>query len=87
LDRLKTSFGITEDIFDSYAEFKQLCIKNKKNIVHYVERAQIVYNNITEAKKSERRTFTNLDIARINDRFVHAFYCGLPSDIRTLVEK
>jgi len=46
-----------------------------------------VYNNIIEAEKNERGSFKNSDVARINDRFVHALYCGLPSDIRTLVEK
>jgi len=52
----------------------------------YIDGAQIVYNNI-EAEKSERGSLTNSDIAKINDRFMHAFYYGLPSDIRTLAEK
>jgi len=87
MDRLKTSFGITEDVFDSYAELEKLWVKNRGNVVNYIDRAQIVYNNIIEAEKSEREPLTNLDVARINDRFVHTFYCGLSSDIRTLVEK
>jgi len=75
---LKTSFKITGDTFDSYAELKKLCVKNREN-VNYIDRAQIVYNNIIEFEKSERRPFINADIARINDRFVHAFYFGLLS--------
>jgi len=30
---------------------------------------------------------TNSDIARINDRFMHTFYCGLLNDIQTLAGK
>jgi len=46
-----------------------------------------VYNNNIEAIESywEEQKGTNADIARINDRFVYAFYCGLPSDNRTLL--
>jgi len=61
-------------------------VENREN-VDYINRAQIAYNNIIEAEKSERGLLTNSDIARINDRFVHAFYSGLPSDIRTLIKK
>jgi len=46
-----------------------------------------VYNNIIEAEKSQRRSLTNADTARINDRLMHAFYYGLPSDIGILVGK
>jgi len=45
---LKTSFGITGDIFDSYAELKKLSIENRENVVDYINRAQIVYNNVIE---------------------------------------
>jgi len=45
--------------------------------VDCIDGAQIVYNNIIEAEKSERGPFTNSDIAKINDRFMHAFYYGL----------
>jgi len=76
---LKTSFKITGDTFDFYAELKKLCVKNRENVVNYINRAQIVYNNIIEFEKNERRPFTNANIARINDRFVHAFYFGLLS--------
>jgi len=31
MDRLKISFGITGNIFDSYAELKKLCVKNQEN--------------------------------------------------------
>jgi len=54
MERLKTSFEITGDIFDSYAELKKLCVKNRRNVLHYIDRAQTVYNNIIEAEKSER---------------------------------
>jgi len=77
MDRLKTSSGITGHIFDSYAEFKKLCIKNRENVVDYIDKAQIVYGNIIEVEKSESGALINSDIARINDRFVHVFYCGL----------
>jgi len=46
-----------------------------------------MYNNIIDVEKSEREPLTHTDIARINDRFMYAFYCGLPSDIWTLVGK
>jgi len=35
-----------------------------------------MHNNIIEAEKNEREPLINENIARINDRFVHAFYCG-----------
>jgi len=54
MNRLKTSFGITGDIFDSYAELKKLCIKNQENLVYYINKAQTMYDNIIEAEKSER---------------------------------
>jgi len=47
----------------------------------------MVYNNVIETEKSEKEPLTNSDIARINNRFVHAFCCGLPSGIRILIEK
>jgi len=34
-DRLKTSFGITGDIFDFYAKLKKLCVKDRENVVEY----------------------------------------------------
>jgi len=46
-------------------------VKNWKNVINYIDRAQIVYNNIIEAEKSERISFMNSDIARINHR--HAY--------------
>jgi len=46
MNRLKTTFGIMGDIFDSYAELKKLCVKNRENAVDYIDKAQIVYNNI-----------------------------------------
>jgi len=41
MDQLKTSFDIMRDIFDSYAELKKLCVKNRKNVVDYIGRARI----------------------------------------------
>jgi len=54
MEHLKTSFEITGDIFDSYAKLKKLCVKNRRNILHYIDKAQTVYNNIIETEKSER---------------------------------
>jgi len=62
IDRLKISFGITEDIFDSYAEFKKLCIKDRENVVDYIDRVEIMYDNIIEAEKSERGSLSNSDV-------------------------
>jgi len=47
-----------------------------------------VYNNIIEAQKRLREPLRppNVDIARINERYVHPFYSVLSSDIRTLRE-
>jgi len=39
MHRLKTSFGITGDIFDSHAKLKKLCVKNQENIIDYIDRA------------------------------------------------
>jgi len=86
MDRLKTSFRITGDIFDFYTELRQFCIKNRKNVVDYINRDQTVYNNIIEAERSMRGRLTNADITRINNQFVHSFYSELPN-IWTLVEK
>jgi len=46
MNRLKTSFRITGDIFDFYTELRQFCIKNRENIVDYINRDQTVYNSI-----------------------------------------
>jgi len=62
IDRLKISFGITKDIFDSYAEFKKLCIKDRENVVDYIDRVEIMYDNIIEAEKSERGSLSNSDV-------------------------
>jgi len=51
IDRLKISFGIIGDIFYSYAELK-LFVKNREN-VNYIDKAQIVYNDIIESEKRE----------------------------------
>jgi len=64
------------DTFDFYAELKELCVKNWENIVDYIDKVQIMHNNIIEAEKNEKEPLINENIARINDRFVHAFYCG-----------
>jgi len=45
IDRLKTLFGIERgDIFDSYAELKhfKLCVKNRENVVDYIDSSRIV---------------------------------------------
>jgi len=44
-----------------------------------------MYDNIIEAEKSG--SLTDSDIAKMNGRFIHVFYCGLLSDIQTLIEK
>jgi len=41
------------DIFYSYAELKKIYLKNRENIVDYINRVQTMYNNIIEAEKSE----------------------------------
>jgi len=50
-------------------------------------RAQSVYSNIIEAEKSLRRSLTNADIARINERFLRSYYSGLSRDIWTLIRE
>jgi len=51
-----------------------------------IDRVQTIYSNIIEAQKRLREPLRppNVDIARINERFVHSFYSGLLNDIRTL---
>jgi len=61
MDLLKNFFEITRDIFYFYAEFKKLCIKDRENIVDYIDRSQIVYDNIVKAEKSERGLLTSSD--------------------------
>jgi len=68
MDLLKNFFEITGDIFYFYAELKKLCVKDRENIVHYIDRPQIVYNNIVKAEKrkeaiekSERGLLTSSD--------------------------
>jgi len=51
LNRLKKSFGIVGDIFDSYAELKKLGMGNQEKLVSYIDH-QTVYNQIIEAEKS-----------------------------------
>jgi len=68
-------------------DLKKLYVKNRENIVNYIDRTQID-NNIIEAQKSKRGSFTDSHVTRINSRILHAFYYGLSSvHIRTLVEK
>jgi len=69
------NFEITGDIFYSYAELKKLWVENRENVVYYINRAKIVYNNITEAEKSKKGRLTDSDVVRINGRFVHVIYC------------
>jgi len=81
------SFGIMGDIYDSYAELKKLCMRNQEELVNYIDRAQTVYNQIIEAKKSSEGSPTDVEIIKLNKRFTHAFYCGLRGDIRSIIEK
>jgi hypothetical protein len=78
-------FGIIRDICNCYAELKKLSAERRQSISDYIGTAQILYDNIIEAEKNEKQSLTN--ISRINCRFINEFYYGLPSDIRTLVEK
>jgi len=75
-----------EDIFNSYAELGQLCMRNREGVIDYIDRVRTMYSNIIEAQKRLREPLRppNVDIARINERFVHSFYSGLSSVIRTL---
>ncbi|KAH0947135.1 hypothetical protein HN011_005607 [Eciton burchellii] len=86
-DRLLMSFGTIRDICDCYAELKKLSAGRRESIDDYIGRAQILYDNIIQAEKNEKQSLTNSDISRINFRFIDEFYYGIPSDIRTLVEK
>jgi len=81
------SFGIIRDTCDCYAELKKLSAGRRESIDDYIGRAQILYDNIIQAEKNEKQSLTNSDISRINCRFIDEFYYGIPSDIRTLVEK
>jgi len=74
-------------IYDSYAELGKLCMRNQEELVNYIDRIQTVYNQIIEAERSLGEPLTDVEITKINKRFTHAFYCGLSSDIGTIVEK
>jgi len=87
LDYLRNSFGIMGNISNSYIELGQLCMRNWEDIIDYIDRVQTMYSNIIEAQKTLREPLRpNVDIARINERYVHSFYSVLSSDIRTLRE-
>jgi len=73
------------DISNSYAELGQLCMRNRKGVIDYIDKVQTVFSNIIEAQM-RLRDHQNVDIARINERYVHLFYSVLSSDIRTLRE-
>jgi len=87
LNRLKKSFGIVGDIYNSHAELKKLCMRNQEKLVNYIDRAQTVYNLIIEAEKTSRGPLTDAEITKLNKRFTHAFYCGLRDNIRSIIEK
>jgi len=40
MDRLKTSFRMMRDIFEFYADLKKFCVKNRENVVDYIDRVQ-----------------------------------------------
>jgi len=65
IDQLKISFGVIGDIFDSYAELKKLCVKWRESIVNYIERTQIMYDNIIEAEKSKKESLTDSNITKL----------------------
>jgi len=66
LNRLKKLFGFVEDIFDSYAELKELGMENQEKLVSYIDRAQTVYNQIIEAEKNSEGPFTDAEITKLN---------------------
>jgi len=64
-----------------------ILMQNSKNFAwetrkNYIDRAQIVYNQIIEAEKSSGGPPTDAEITKLNKRFICAFYCGLRDDIR-----
>jgi len=88
-DRLQISFGTIRVTCDCNAELKNLSAgwQESDYIGDYIERAQILYDNIIAAEKNEKQSLTNSDISRINCRYLDEFYYDLLSDIRRLVEK
>jgi len=52
------------DIFDSNAELKRLGMGNQEKLVSYINRAQTVYSQITEAGKSLGEVFTDAEIIK-----------------------
>jgi len=87
LNRLKKAFGIVGDIFDSDAELKRLGMGTQEKLVSYINRAQTLYSQITEAGKSSGERFTDAEITKLNKRFTRAFYFGLRDDIRSVIER
>jgi len=66
LNALKKSFGIMGDISDSYAELGKLCMRNREELINYIDRAQTMYNRIIEAEKNSRGSLTDTDITKTN---------------------
>jgi len=60
--------------------------KNWEKVVDYINKAQYLII-LLKLKRMRDGPLTNSDIARINDRFMHTFYCGLLNDIQTLAGK
>jgi len=87
IDRLQVSFGVSRESCVWYAELDRFCLGRRESIAAYIERAQILYDNIIEAERYEKQSLAESDITRINGWFIDEFYCGLPSSIQTLVEK
>ncbi|KAH0945138.1 hypothetical protein HN011_003376, partial [Eciton burchellii] len=86
-ERLQTSFGVSRNSHVWYTELENLSLGRRESIAAYIERAQVLYNNVIETERYEKHSLAQSDISRISGHFMDGFYCGLPNNIKTAVDR
>jgi len=87
IERLQTSFGVSRNSHVWYTELENLSLRRRESIAAYIERAQVLYDNVIEAERYEKHSLAQSDINRISEHFMDEFYCGLPNNIKTAVDR
>jgi len=87
IERLQTSFGVPRNSHVWYTELENLSLGRRESIAAYIERAQVLYDNVIEAERYEKHSLAQSDISGISEHFMDELYCGLPNDIKAAVDK
>ncbi|KAH0945143.1 hypothetical protein HN011_003381, partial [Eciton burchellii] len=85
--RLQASFGVSRNSHVWYTELENLSLVRRESIAAYIERAHVLYDNVIEAERYKKHSLAQSDINRISEHFMDEFYCGLPNNIKTAVNK